>query len=115
MPMTVTFRNAMLTSGAALITHIGLMDGGTELSGGSPAYARKSVTWGTASNGVIRPTTDLTFDIPANKTVTSWAGFTALTGGTNHGGGTLVYESFAAQGQYKLIASGTGILASDPA
>lgn len=115
MPMTVGFRNSMLTSGAALITHIGLMNGGTELSGGSPAYARKPVTWGTATNGIIRPTADLTFDVPAGATVTSWAGFTALTGGTNYGGGILIYESFAAQGQYKLVSSGTGISASDPA
>lgn len=114
MPMTVTFRNAMLTSGAALITHIGLINS-SEITGGSPAYARKAVTWAAASNGIIRPTADLTFDIPAGATVKSWAGFSALTGGTNYGGAPLTTEAFSGQGQYKLLASGTGILASDPA
>lgn len=41
--MTEAFRNAMLTEGAALITHIALFDGASELTGGS--YARKAVTW----------------------------------------------------------------------
>ena len=112
MAMTTAFKNLMLNAGTAAITHIGLMNGASELSG--DAYARKAVSWGAASNGVVRPASDLTFDVPAGATVTAWAGFTASTDGTNYGGASLTAETFAGQGQYKLLAAGTGIRADDP-
>ena len=115
MAMAVGYRNLIANHGAGLITHIGLMDGAVEITGGAPAYARKAVTWTAAALGAIRPNADLTFDIPASATVNGWAGFTALTAGTNYGGQTLTAEAFAGQGQYKLLAAGTGILHSDPA
>jgi len=115
MTMTVGYRNAIANAGGALITHIALFDGAGEITGGSPAYARKAVTWVTSALGVIRPNADLTFDIPAGATVDGWVGFSALTGGTNYGGQALTAEDFAGQGQYKLLAAGTGILHSDPA
>lgn len=116
MPMTVGYRNLIATAGGVAITHIGLVDEtGTEITGGTPAYARQAVTWAAAALGVIRPDGDLTFNIPAGVTVGGWVGFTALTGGTNYGGQTLTQEDFAGQGQYKLLAAGTGILHSDPA
>jgi hypothetical protein len=37
----------------------------TEATGGSPAYARKAVVWGTASAGTKSNTGALTFDVPA--------------------------------------------------
>jgi hypothetical protein len=36
-----------------------------EVSGGSPAYARKQVIWGTAASGAITATTAVTIDVPA--------------------------------------------------
>jgi hypothetical protein len=112
MAMSVGYRNAIADAGADLITHIGLVDDeGTELSGGS--YARKAVTWTAASGGTIRPTADLTFDVPAGATVAGWRGFSASTGGTNYGGADLTEETFAAAGQYKLLAVSTGILHTD--
>lgn len=109
MAMTEEYRNAIANYGANLITHIGLVDGsGVELSGGS--YTRKAVTWTTASNGTIRPSADLVFDVPAGATVAGWRGFSAATGGTNYGGEALTPETFNNAGQYKLIASKTGIL-----
>lgn len=114
MAMTEAFRNAMLDAGAALITHIGLVNASaTELSGGS--YARKAVSWAGAGSGVNRPTADLTFDIPAEGVVAGWRGFTDVSGGTNYGGAALTQETFAGAGQYKLLAASTGISASDPA
>lgn len=115
MAMTEAFRNLLLTYGGTQITHIGLFNGASEITGGSPAYARKAVTWAAASVGVIRPNADLTFDIPASATVDGWRGFTALTAGTNYGGATLTAEAFAGQGQYKLLAASSGITLSDPA
>lgn len=115
MAMTVGYRNSIADHGAGLITHIALFNGASEITGGSPAYARKAVTWAAAALGVIRPNADLTFDIPAGATVDGWVGFSALTAGTNYGGQALTAEDFAGQGQYKLLAAGTGILHSDPA
>ena len=41
----------------------------TEVSGGSPAYARVQTTWGAASNGVITGTA-VTINVPTTTTVT---------------------------------------------
>ena len=109
MAMTEGYRNAIATHGGSLVTHIGLVNGsGVELTGGT--YARKAVTWTTASDGTIRPNADLTFDVPAGATVAGWRGFTAATNGTNYGGEDLTPETFAGAGQYKLLAANTGIL-----
>lgn len=111
MAMEVVYRNAIADYGATQITHIGLVDElGTELTGGSPAYARKAVTWTTASDGTIRPSVDLTFDVPAGTTVGGWRAYSALTAGTNYGGADLTQETFAGQGEYTLLSAGTGIL-----
>jgi hypothetical protein len=106
--MATSYLNAIATQGASVITHVGLVNGsGTELSGG--AYARKAVTWTAASNGQVRLAADQTFDIPAGSTVAGWRGFTALTAGTNHGGGDLTSEVYASAGQYVLTGASTGI------
>jgi len=108
MPMLAAYLNAVANSGAALITHIGLLDGGgTEITGGS--YARKAVTWTSAASGLIRPVANLDFDIPAGVTVGSWSGFSALSGGTQYGGGDLTDAAFASAGVYRLLAASTGI------
>ena len=112
MAMTEAFRNLMLEEGSSYITHIGMFSSASEISGGSPAYARQEITWAAASTGAIRPSADLTFDIPSSTTVDGWRGFTALTSGTNYGGADLTAEAFAGQGEYKLLAADTGILAS---
>jgi hypothetical protein len=112
MPMADSYLNLTATAGGAAITHIGLVNGsGTEVTGGSPAYARKPVTWTTPTSpaGLIRPTTDLVFDIPAAGVVAGWRGFTALTGGTNHGGASMTSETFAGQGTFTLLAASTAI------
>ena len=108
MSMTEGYRNAIADYGASLISHIGLVDDtGTELSGGS--YARKAITWTSASGGIIRPSADLEFNVPAGAIVGGWRGYSASTGGTNYGGADLTNEEFTNAGQYKLLASGTGI------
>ena len=116
MTMTEGYRNATVDAGVALITHIGLVNAsGTELSGGSPAYARKAVSWTAGSGGISRPTADLTFDIPAGATVAGWRGYSASSGGTNYGGADLTQETYAGQGTYKLLAASTGVKHLDPA
>ncbi len=108
MPMADSYLNLTANSGGAAVTHIGLVNGsGVELSGGS--YARKPVTWTAAAAGVIRPNANIVFDIPASGVVAGWRGFTALTGGTNHGGTALTSETFGSAGTYTLLAASSGI------
>lgn len=108
MPMDTNYLNATADHGGTLITHLGLVDGGgTELTGGG--YARQAVSWVAAAAGLIRPTTDELFSVPAGATVAGWRGFTALTGGTNRGGQALTAETFAGAGTYTLAAASTTI------
>lgn len=74
----------------------------TEVTGGSPAYARKAVTWGSASGGVLTMNgTDPVFDVPA-CTVKAVAFYDALTNGNQIGFYNVTDEIFAAQGTYTL-------------
>jgi hypothetical protein len=110
MAMTAAYFNALRTEGKTLITHIGLVDEtDTELTGGSPAYARKAVTWADGADGVMSPNADLDFDVPASTTVGGWRGYSASTAGTDYGGEDLTQEAFAGQGEYTLLASATSV------
>lgn len=79
-------RNQLLD--ATTITHVSLHtaypgeSGTSEVSGGSPAYARQSVTWAASSSGNKVSNNAQAFDVPAAVSV-NWLGFwTALTSGT---------------------------------
>lgn len=80
MPFNDLGRNAGLDGLGTSITHIGVntlvtgppSDGtpgtgataaSTEATGGSPAYARKAVTWATAASGLKSNSASLTFDV----------------------------------------------------
>lgn len=54
--------------------------GGTELSGGSPAYARKPITWGTESGGTVANSVAVSVNVPTG-TATHWGLFDAVSGG----------------------------------
>lgn len=66
--------------------------GVNEVTGGSPAYARKAATWGAAAARAKATTASMVFDIPASTSV-AWIGFwDAVTAGnflgmTPNGGG----------------------------
>lgn len=66
--------------------------GTNEVNGGSPAYARKALTWGAAASGAKAISSGVTFDVPAATTV-RWVGlWDAVTAGnflgmTPNGGG----------------------------
>ena len=116
MTMLAAYHNALRDQGKTLITHIGLVNNvGTELSGGSPAYARLAVTWNNDGDGVMRPSANLEFNAPASSNVAGWRGFSALTVGTNYGGQALTQENFANQGTYTLLAASTSITHQNPA
>lgn len=74
--------------------------GASEVTGGSPAYARKTLTWTAGTTGSATATA--TYDVPASTTVTH--------GGIWNGDATPVFrdsvditdQTFASQGTLKL-------------
>ena len=71
---------------------------GTEPTGGSPAYARKALTWGAPSSGVVTATG--VFDIPTGATIVGTGVHTAVTAGTYLDGNSVTSQPFASQGIY---------------
>jgi hypothetical protein len=100
-----TYLNAIATHGASLITYIGLVDD----LGQPVGDARKAVAWTAATDGLIRPTTNLVFDMTSGDDVAGWRGYSAATGGTDYDGASLTPVSFSNDGTYTLNAAQTGI------
>lgn len=74
----------------------------TEISGGSPAYARKSIAFSASANGLLDDSTNgAVFDVPAS-TVDYVAFYSASTNGTLLAFDKVTSEVFAAQGTYTL-------------
>lgn len=76
-----------------------------EVTGGSPAYARKAITWGAAAGGVITAT--VTFDVPAGTTVAYAAVCSASTSANLLDRVTVTSQNFATQGTYQLTLTYT--------
>jgi len=109
--------NALRTSsGASIIsaaTYVSLhtadpgTTGASEATGGSPAYARKAITWGTPafSSGTetVTSAATITFDVPAGTY--AYFGLWDALAGNYLMGGTCTSQTFSGQGQYQ-IASG---------
>lgn len=105
MPFNAIAQNESLKSGtgggiAGIVTHVGINTlttspptdttpgtgtnaAATEATGGTPAYARQPVTWGTPSGGQVTNTGTLTFDLPAG-TYGFFTLWNASTGNTNN-------------------------------
>jgi hypothetical protein len=86
---TTLGRNSMLDSllsgsyYAALFTAYPGQLSSNEVAGGSPAYARKGVTFGASSAGVRTSTGPVVFDVPGGPTTVNWIGFsTSVSGNT---------------------------------
>ena len=77
MSLTIAAKNTMLNAltvdTASLHTAFPGLTGANEVSGGSPAYARKAVTFGAAAGGSRALSAAVTFDVPA--TTVRWFGF----------------------------------------
>jgi hypothetical protein len=73
---------------------------GTEPSGGSPAYARKSLSWSASSAGVTSATA--VFDIPTGTTLVGAGVHSAVTAGTYYDGASVTSQAFASQGTYTV-------------
>ena len=76
---------------------------GTEPSGGSPAYARKALTW----SGNAPKTATGVFDIPSGSTIVSAGVHSAVTAGTYYDGTSVTSQAFASQGTYTVTFSFT--------
>ena len=118
-------RLAAYTAGAAIgtpVTHLSLhtaipnASGSSELTGGSPAYARKPVSWGTAVTGVLPQTGSCVFNVPAS-TVVAVGMWDALTAGNFLGflpsnGGTLFGYGMGRAG-LPILSPGHGLVTGD--
>lgn len=81
--------------------------GATELTGGSPAYARKALTWDPASGkvGAVTGGNLPVFDIPAGSTAAYLGFWSAVSAGTFRGSQILSSsESFTGQGTLTVTA-----------
>lgn len=106
----LTQRNAMATAygtaapyGALFTADPGTADAATnEVTGGSPAYNRKAITWGAASASAI--TGAPTFDVPSGTTV-NYAGVASSVtpaAATVRDSVAVTAQAFASQGTYQV-------------
>jgi hypothetical protein len=101
-------KNAMLDHLGTIIDFVSLhtntvgSGSGGEVTGGSPAYARKGITWAAASGGSMAKSGTQVFDVPASTTVARLGFFDAVTAGNYYGDAELTDEVFAGQGTYTL-------------
>jgi hypothetical protein len=112
----LTTRNALATKygtdnthGALFTADPGTADAATnEVTGGSPAYARKACSWGAASASAIT-STPMAFDVPSGTNVNYFGVCRGATAGVaNVGDSVLVTtQNFASQGTYTVTATYT--------
>lgn len=109
--MNTVYKNLLANFSATLLKSVALLDSsGVELSGGNPAYSRKSVDWSTSIDGVIKPSADVVFSVPANTTVAGLAFYD--TTGSLLGSVSVTQEHFTGQGEYKILASSSSFTIS---
>ncbi len=114
-------KNVMLDAVAAQITRLALHTadpgaadtGSNEVSGGSPAYARKAVAFSAAANGSMVPNADVVLDVPAGTSV-AWVSGWNTAGTQRFFKKQVTTESFGGQGTYTVLATSTFDLANDP-
>lgn len=83
-----------------------------EISGGSPAYARKAILFNAPVDGSMDDSTNgAVFDIPAGATVDYGSFHSAVTAGTLLAIDRVTAESFAGQGTYTLTDADLAISA----
>jgi hypothetical protein len=125
MPLSDNGRNSSVNGLATACTHMSLhtadpgTTGAAELTGGTPAYARKAVTWAAAASGTRNLSAAVTFDVPGGVSVSHFGVWAAVTGGNFQGGDALrdagnnpVVETFGGQGTYTVTAASLTINAA---
>ena len=108
MPYSIVGKNAMLDALSGLAVFVSLHEadpgesGINEISGGTPAYIRKAITWSAASGGSLDSSNQPEFDVGAGKTVAFVGFFSAESGGIFYGAADVDDEVFTNQGTYTL-------------
>lgn len=108
MALNTTALNLMLDALGAVAVYVSLhtdavgSGSGNEVTGGSPAYARKAITWNAASSGNLDNDDNPTFDVPAGTTIRRVGFWSASEDGTYYGDADITDETFGAQGTYTL-------------
>jgi hypothetical protein len=101
--MLNTWRNVsgtITTTYASLHTGDPGDTGASEVTGGSPAYGRKAITWNAAASGSMDGDA-VTFDVPAG-TITHVGYWDASTSGNYLGSSPIATVVFAGQDTYRL-------------
>ena len=110
MGFTTTTLNSMLDSQTVDLCSLhsgnpGAAGTSNEITGGTPAYARKAVVFNAAGSSERVLNADVTFDVPA--CTVAYVGFWTNAGTVFKGSQIVTSEVTAAQGQYKLLATTT--------
>jgi hypothetical protein len=111
MAFNATAKNLMLDSLTAVVDFLSLHSGApgaggsNELAGGSPAYARKAVTWNAASGSSATGNSLPTFDVEGGDTVAYVGLWDAVTSGAFYGFADVTDEVFGGQGTYQVTAA----------
>ena len=95
-----------LTGGVAYVS-LHTADPGTggtsEVTGGSPAYARKTIAWTAAASSTTSNSAQIVFDVPTSTTIRYLGYWSAATGGTFYGSRILdTAQTYTSQGTYTL-------------
>lgn len=85
-----------------------------ELAGGSPAYARKAITWSAAALGTMDSSNAPVFDVQAGDIVDYVGFYSASSGGTLYAIDQVTQETFGGQGTYTLTDADLDLLAALP-
>lgn len=115
-----TARNLMADALAAVCLRLalhtadpgGANSASNEVTGGSPAYARKAVAWNAAASGAATQNGNVVFDVPA--TTVSYISGWNTAGTVRYFKKDVTDEVFAAQGTYTVLASGSQLDVNDP-
>jgi len=81
MPLTAAGRNAILTSGASAITHLGALTALTPTEATGGAYARQAISFAAAASGIRDNNAQIVIPIPAGSTIVAVSGYDASTAG----------------------------------
>ena len=77
--------------------------GANEVTGGSPAYARKAITWTSPTSSAMSNSAQIVFDVPTGTTIRFLGYWSASTGGTFYGNRALdANQTYTSQGTYTL-------------
>ena len=115
MGLNDTGKNAMLDHLASLCAYGSLHSadpgatGANELAGGSPAYARKALSWAAASGGSVALSASAQFDVEGGDTVAYVGLWSAVSGGTFYGSDPVTNEVFGGQGTYTVTSGSISV------